>query len=179
MTAAVWEVVVGVPLLFFVPGYTIAKATFPEWRVRGPTALRRALEIGTLAFVLSVVLTVLAGELLLAAAPGGFQANWTDPVLESVLAGVALVGLLAGWLRGAYARAAPTPPVPEPDAGEEGAWELTRRLEELGREERRLRHDLRVSDAPEAQRAAIRAEIDRLVGEQEALGREREAAYGR
>jgi len=179
VTPAVWEVAVGVPLLFFVPGYTVTKAIFPEWRVRGAVALRRGLEIGTLAFVLSVVLTVLAGELLLASAPGGFQASWNDPVLESVLAAIALAGFVAGWVRGAYAAAPPPVPAPPGDEGEEGAWELTRRLDELGREERRLRHALRIARGSDPERATLRRDLDRVVGEQEALGREREASYAR
>ncbi len=179
MTPAVWEPVVGIPLVFFVPGYTVTKAIFPEWRVRGRGALRTGLEIGTLAFVLSVVLTVLAGELLLAAAPGGFQAAWSDPVLESLLAGVALIGFVAGWVRGAYARTAPPARAPETGTGEEGAWELTRQLDALGREERRIRHALRAAQPTDAERTELLRELDRIVGEQEALGREREASYAR
>ncbi len=176
MTATALEVVVGTPLLFFVPGYTVTKAIFPEWRVRGELALRRLLEIATLGFVLSVVLTVLAGGLLLASAPGGFQAAWSDPVLESLLAGIALVGFVIGLLRGAYAREPPSPPAPEPDAGEEAAWTLMQRLDELAREERRLRHALRTDPTD---RAATEREIERVRAEQDALGREREVAYGR
>jgi len=179
VTPAVWEAVIGVPLLFFVPGYTVTKAVFPEWRVRGVSALRRGLEIGTLAFALSVVLTVLAGELLLSAAPDGFRAAWSDPVLESVLAGVALVGFVAGWVRGAYSAEPPSVAAPSDDGGEEGAWELTRRLDELGREERRLRHALRVARASDPERAALARDLERVVGEQDALGREREATYAR
>lgn len=179
MTSAVWEPVLGIPLVFFVPGYTVTKAIFPDWRVRGSAALRRGLEIGTLAFVLSVVLTVLAGELLLAAAPSGFQAAWSDPVLESLLAGIALVGFVAGWMRGAYARVPPAAPVAETGTAEEGAWELTRRLDALGREERRIRHALRAAHPSDAERADLLRQLDRVVGEEEALGQEREAAYAR
>ena len=115
MTPTALEVVVGTPLLFFVPGYTVTKAIFPEWRVRGELAFRRLLEISTLGFVLSVVLTVLVGELLLAASPGGFQASWSDPVLESILAGVALVAFVAGFVRGGYARVPPASQAAEVD----------------------------------------------------------------
>jgi uncharacterized membrane protein len=176
VTPTAWEVAVGIPLLFFVPGYAVAKALFPEWRVRGVLALRRALEIATLAFVLSVVLTVLVGWALLDVAPSGFQASWSDPVLESILAAVALIAFVAGLTRGAYAREPPAPSAPEPDVGEENAWELTRRLDDLAREERRLRHALRASDVD---RATTEREIERLRAEQDALGREREVAYGR
>jgi hypothetical protein len=179
VSPAPWDAVVGIPLLFFVPGYTIAKALFPEWRVRGALRWRRLLEVTTLAFVLSVVLTVLVGAFLLAAAPGGFQASWSDPLVEAVLGGIALVGFAAGWIRGAYRREPPPPrPDEEPD-GEEGAWSLTRRLDELAHEERRLRHRLRATAATSPDRVATEHEIQRVRGEIETLGREREAEYGR
>lgn len=177
MSPAAWEVAVGVPLLFFVPGYTVAKALFPEWRVRGALRWRRLLELATLAFVLSVVLTVLVGALLLAAAPGGFQASWSDPQLEAVLAGVALVGLIAGWMRGAYAREPPEVRGPEEDPGGEGAEALRARLDALAREERRLRHRLRVGGVSGTERTVLEGEIERLRTEQASLGRAREAEY--
>jgi uncharacterized membrane protein len=179
VSSAVWELAIGLPILFFVPGYTLTKALFPEWRVRGETALQRALEIAVLAFVLSVVLTVLVGWTLLSVAPGGFQAEWSDPLLQTILAGIALVGFVAGWVRGAYAHDPPVRVVPTEDVGEEGAWELTRRLEELAREQRRLEHRLRVSSADGEERVSLQQDIDRLRREQESLGRQREAAYGR
>jgi hypothetical protein len=179
VSPAPWEPVVGIPLVFFVPGYAVAKAIFPEWRVRGEARWKRLLEVATLGFVLSVVLTVVVGALLLAAAPGGFQASWSNPVEEAALAAVALVGFVAGWMRGAYAREPPAAPTPEPDSGEEGAWSLTRRLDELNREERRLRHRLRTTGSSPAERLAIEREIEGLHVEIDRLGREREAAYGR
>jgi hypothetical protein len=178
VSPAAWEVVVGLPLLFFVPGYTIAKALFPEWRVRGVLRWRRLLEIATLAFVLSVVLTVLAGALLLAASPSGFQASWSDPAVEAVLAGVALVGFVAGWARGAYARIPPAVRGPEAEPGGEDAWELQSRLDELAREERRLRHRLRTGSLSGTERTTMEGDLDRLRTEQERLGRSREAEYG-
>jgi uncharacterized membrane protein len=172
------EVVAGGLLVFFVPGYALAKATFPEWRVRGREALLRLLELVTLGFVLSVVLTVLVGYALLAAAPGGFQAYWTDPLLEAVLAGIAVVAFLVGWLRGAYAREPPeAAAADEVDTGDAGAWELSRELDRLAREERRIRHELRVTgkDSPEARRLA--GELDRVGAERAALQQRREAEY--
>jgi hypothetical protein len=179
VSPAAWEVAVGLPLLFFVPGYTFAKALFPEWRVRGPLRWRRLLEIATLGFVLSVVLTVLVGGLLLAASPGGFQASWSDPQVEAILGGVALVGFVAGWVRGAYAREPPTVGGPEEEPGGEGAWELRARLDELAREERRLRHQLRAGGVSGTERSTLEGEIDRLRVEQESLGRAREGEYAR
>jgi hypothetical protein len=167
----------GLLLVFFVPGYALTKATFPEWRVRGSNALLRLVEIVTLSFVLSVVLTVLVGYVLLVAAPGGFQAYWTDPVLEAALAGVAAVGVAAGWLRGAYRREPPPAPSPEGGTGDEGAWELTRELEELGREERRIAHALRTQKDNPNEEAQLREALDHLRARREQLREHREAEY--
>jgi hypothetical protein len=177
VSSAAWEIAVGLPLLFFVPGYTVAKALFPEWRVRGVIRWRRLLEIATLAFVLSVVLTVLVGGLLLAASPSGFQASWSDPEVEAILAGIALVGFVAGWMRGAYSREPPAGQRPEEEPGGEGAWPLQERLDDLAREERRLRHRLRTGGVAGAERTALEGEIERVRTERESLGRAREAEY--
>ena len=169
------EAAAGLLLVFFVPGYAVTRATFPEWRVAGPTGARRLLEMVTLSFVLSVVLTVLVGYLLLVAAPGGFQAYWTDPVLEAALAGLALVGFGVAFARGAFARIPPAPPAPEPLGGAEGAWELTRELDRLQRDERRLEHALRVS--PDTDTPRLQDELRALRARREALTRRREAQY--
>jgi hypothetical protein len=179
---AVWDVpesIVGFLLLFFVPGYAITKALFPEWRVRGALALRRAVEVVTLSFVLSVVLTVLAGYVLLSGAPSGFQAGWSDPVLEAGLAGVTGVAFVAGWLEGAYRR---TPPAPSrwalgPSRGEEGAWSLSRELGRLSQEERRLAHALRQASATSQDAHDLSARLARVRAEREALVRQREEEY--
>ena len=170
------EAAAGLLLVFFLPGFALTMATFPEWRVRGPDGLLRLLEIGTLSVVLSVVLTVLAGYVLLAAAPGGFQAYWSAPVLEALLAAIAAIGFAVGAVRGAYSRVPPRPTVPE-EAGEVGAWELLRELERLGREERRLTHQLRVAGAQTPEGARLRAELDAVAEERATLQRRREAEY--
>jgi hypothetical protein len=173
--AALPEAIAGVLLVFFVPGYAVTKATFPEWRVRGAGGARRLLEIATLSFVLSVVLTVLAGYLLLVAAPAGFQAYWSDPVLEAVLAGVALIGLVVAWFRGGFARTAPAARRPEASGGEEGAWELTRELDRLAREERRIEHALRTK--AECDTPRLEQELTELRARSAALRARREAEY--
>ncbi len=173
--AAVPEAIAGLALVFFVPGYFVTKATFPEWRIRGPDGLRRLLEIGTLSFVLSVGLTVLVGGVLLAASPGGFQAYWSDPVLEAGLTAVALLAFAIGWVRGAFARTPPAPHPLEPSGGEEGAWELSRELDRLAREERRLLHQLRTG--PESEAARVKEEVARVRAEISSLQSQREAAY--
>ncbi len=171
------EALAGFLLVFFVPGYALTKATFPEWRIRGASAYLRLLETVTLAFVLSVVLTVLVGYVLLVGAPGGFQADWADPVLELVLAGVAAIGFAVGGVRGAYRREAPPSPAPEGGSGDEGAWEVTRELEELGREERRLTHALRNRSGDSDEQTRLRSELDRLQVRREQLREHREAEY--
>jgi len=173
----VLEGLVGALLLFFIPGYAVAKALFPEWRVRGPQGGRRLLEIVTLSFVMSVGLTVVVGFGILDLVPGGFAAAWPDPVLEAVLAAITVVALVAAFFRGAFARTPPTgPSVPE-GKGEEGAWELSRELERLGRDERRLQHALRVSSASPAESARLTAELDSVRAERDALRRKREEEY--
>ncbi len=169
------EAVVGGLLLFVVPGYALTRAVFPEWRLSGPGALRRAVEEATLSFVLSVVLTVLVGSFLLLS-PTGFQAAWTDPQLEIALAGVAAVALAAAAVRGAFARAPPRPSPPSLRS-EEGAWELTRELDRIGREERRLDRELSAG-APNGPRSTeIRERLSELRARDAELRRRREEEY--
>ncbi|HTW55662.1 MAG TPA: hypothetical protein VMG36_04345 [Thermoplasmata archaeon] len=167
--AEIPEAVVGGALLFAVPGLAVARAIFPEWRFRGPDGLRRALETATLAFVLSIGLTVLVGGALLGLAPGGFAASWGDPLLEAILAAIAVVAFVVGLLEGAYARIPPARPAPEPDPGGEGAWPLSRALERLNREEARLVRKGTGGTADDARRLGeIRAERARLEAAREA-----------
>jgi len=174
MSVNLAEVVAGLLLLFFVPGYAITKATFPEWRVRGPAATLRLLEIATLSFVTSLVLAVLIGYLLLVAGPAGFQAYWTDPLLEAILAGITAVAFGLGWYRGAYRRTPPTGPPPEP-AGELGAWDFVEELDRLRRAERRVRHDLRRAATGSTDSARLRSELEGILSEAAELRSKREA----
>jgi Protein of unknown function (DUF1616) len=176
--ATILETVAGLLLVFFVPGYALCRATFPEWRLRGPGALRRLVETLTVSFVLNIVLTVLVGYALLSLAPGGFQAFWTDPVLEACLLGVAGAGFVAAAFRGAFSREVPRPrPEARPPSGEEGAWELTLELERLRREERRIRHALRVPKGSVADEEALRARLREVEAQSTDLARRREAEY--
>ncbi|MGP8077390.1 MAG: hypothetical protein ACLQD8_07620 [Thermoplasmata archaeon] len=166
-------------LLFAVPGFTVARCLFPEWRFRGPDGARRALETATLAFVLSIALTVLVGSALLGLAPTGFSAAWSDPVLEAVLAAVALVAFAGGLARGAYARTPPSAHRAEPEPGGERAWELARELDRLHREARAMERRTRTASAdgpPAAQIERQRADLNRRI---EALERGREDEYAR
>ena len=172
------EVAAGLLLVFFLPGYAVSRALFPEWRMRGPGALRRLVELVTLSFVLSVVLTVLVGYFELTFAPGGFRAYWTDPVLELFLLGITIVAFGLGLVRGAYRSAPPLrAPVPPGAAGEEGAFELTRRLDLLAREGRRLRHALRAAQPTPVERARLESRLDELETECAELKRRREHDY--
>jgi len=174
---SVSEGVVGGLLLFFLPGYCVTKALFPEWRVRGPDGSRRLLEIVTIAFVTSIGLTVVIGFGLLDLVPGGFSAAWSNPVLEEALAAVGAVALAASFFRGAWSSTPPKAPAPSVSEGEEGAWELSRELERLGRDERRLQHALRTSAGSAADTARISAELESVRTEREALRRRREEEY--
>jgi len=165
--------VAGILLLFFLPGWATAKALFPEWRLRGPDRLLRSVELGTLSLVLSIAFTVLLGFGLLNL-PVGFSATWSSPLLEALLVGITLVGVAVGWARGAYRKDPPLAPVPEPSSGEEGGWDVVRSLEILAREERRLKHALRVT--PEGPAAAkIQSELDRVQADARRLGEARGA----
>lgn len=169
------EALAGGLLLFFVPGFTVARAVFPERRFRGPAGLRGALELGVLAFVLSVVLTVLAGYVLLSVAPGGFSAGWSSPVLEELLAGIAAVAFAVGALHGAYAR---TPPAGRaaPGTGEEGAWPVSEELDRLRAEKARRAARLRTRPSSE-EAAKLGRELAELDEQEAAIARRREADY--
>jgi hypothetical protein len=170
------EMVAGALLVFFVPGYAVTKAVFPEWRIRGAVATLRLLEVVTLSLVTSVGLTVLVGYALLEGGPNGFQAAWGDPLLEAVLAAVAAVAFVVAWERGAFARTPPAPPAPEP-ADEAGTWRLVEQLDELRREERRIRHRLRQAPAGSTEASRLRGELERVRAETSHLQTRREEEY--
>jgi Protein of unknown function (DUF1616) len=177
VTASIPEIVVGLILVFGLPGYAISKATFPEWRVRGPEALLRVVEIGTLSFVLSVTVTILVG-FVLGNLPGSlFQAGWSDPLLELVLAAVSAVALAVAALRGAFNRTPPAAPAPEPSPGEEDPMALLRALEENQRRTRRLQHTLRHLKANDPDRAHLEAELADAERRSQELRAHREADY--
>jgi hypothetical protein len=176
-TLGVGEALLGGALLFFVPGYALTKALFPEWRVRGPGGTRRLLEIVTLSFVTSIGMTIVVGYGLLDLAPGGFGAGWSDPTLESILAGVSVVGIAVALVRGGFSRTPPPAKTPEVGPGEEGAWELYRQLERLGRDERRLEHALRKAAGNPEEVARLTRELDAVRSERTSLSRGREEEY--
>jgi uncharacterized membrane protein len=172
----VLEILAGFLLIFFVPGFAVTRATFPEWRVRGPGGRRRLVETVTLSFVLSVGLTVLVGYGLLAGGPTGFQASWSDPVLEAVLAGIAAVAFAVGVARGAYRREPPLPANPTLEA-EVDPLQLTRELDRLAREERRIRHQLRVGTLAPAEQERMEAQLGSILSERTELEARQEGSY--
>ncbi len=160
MSVSPIEAGAGLLLLFFLPGLALTLAVFPEWRLRGAEGPERLAMTTALSVTMSVALTVVVGFGLLAL-PGGFSAAWSDPLLEEVLAVVTIAGAVLAWRRGRFAREPPRPsPAPEaPD--EDGAWPAVRALEGLAREERRVRHALRIG--PEtAETARLRQRLAEL-----------------
>jgi hypothetical protein len=177
MTVSPIEALLGILLVFVLPGLGAARALFPEWRFRGPDGLVRVIETAALALVLSVSLTILVGFGLLNTT-GGFSASWSDPALEAILAAITVAGFALAVLRGAFSRVAPAPRPLEPLGGEGGGPESLRQAEDLLREERRLRHALRVSgDA--ANTARLQDDLTRVRAEARRLGSAREEEYAR
>ncbi len=176
-TTALFESTAGLLLLFFLPGYTTTRAVFPEWRIRGADPWRRGVEVVTLSFVLSIVWTVVVGYVLLAFVPGGFQAPWTNPELQRdspiphgrrVHRRVACGGVRTG-------SAAGVSPPGRPRG--EGAWELSRELDRLAREERRIEHAIRVGGGSGPTAVDLEQQLSSLREESSRLRQEREREY--
>lgn len=171
MSVSPIEAGVGILLLFVLPGLTLTQAIFPEWRFRGEVAIERAVTTAALALVLSVSLTVVVGFGLLNL-PVGFSAAWSNPLLEMVLAVVALAGAIVAWRRGAYRRVPPAAPPIESLAGDDDGWAAIRGLEALAREERRLKHAIRTAPS-DGEAARLRSRMDEVQAEMRRLGEER------
>jgi hypothetical protein len=169
------EAVVGLALLFFLPGFAVARATFPEWRFRGPTGTVHVIETLTLSLVTSVALTIVVGFALLNS-PLGFGATWSDPSVLGALAGLTGVGLVVAAARGAFSATPPPGPVLRPDGGNEGAFEAIRELEGLVANERRLRHRLRVLPRDDPERPRVDQELADVIAREAAAVAAREEA---
>ena len=152
--------ILGVLLVFALPGYATTRALFPEWRIRGERALLRAVEIGTLSLITSVGITVLVGFGLLNLSPIGFQASWADPELEVILAAIAALGFGLAAARGSFSRVPPAGQrlETEPDGG----WETLREMDRLGLAERRLLRTLQSSPPGSQEERDIRAQLDSI-----------------
>ena len=171
--------IVGILLVFILPGFTIAKAVFPERRIRGADGPIWGIELAAITLVLSVVVTILMGFALLVGGPSGFAADWSDPALEAGLAAVSVVAGAVGLVRGSYSAAPPAGPPLEPSHGAEGAWEEIRAMEGLVREERRRLHRLRTTGAGSSERATIEHELETVRAEIRRRREAREAEYAR
>jgi hypothetical protein len=176
MSVSPAETLLGLLLVFLLPGFGLTRAFFPERRVFRPLSLRTLVEQLTSSLVLSLVVTVLVGFAWLGTSVG-VQATWSDPLVEASLAVVAVVALAVAALRGSFARVPPEGPPLEPEAGHEGALDIVRDLDRMAHEERRLAHQLRAAGERTKEGQAIRAELERVRAESEAVRRRREAEY--
>jgi hypothetical protein len=176
MAASIPEALLGLLLVYFLPGFGVVRAMFPERRVFRPLSLRTLVEELTASLVLSVALAILIGFVWLGTSTG-VQASWSQPLVELTLGLIGLVGLALAAFRGSFARIPPTATEPEPSPGEAGAFELIRSLDQIAREERRLTHRLRVVGEGSSESTAIRAELERVRAESARIRRLREAEY--
>jgi uncharacterized membrane protein len=172
MAVPIAVAILGVLLLFFLPGFAVTRALFPEWRLRGDAKWLRIVETGTLSLVLSVGFTILLGFGLLNL-PSGFAAGISDPVLEVGLASITAVGFLLAAVRGSFARTPPTGPALPEATGEEGTWEAVRSFDRLSSEIRRVRHALRVAST-EVERRRLTDRLSELEAELRQRGEQRE-----
>jgi hypothetical protein len=168
------EAVAGLALLFFLPGFAVARATFPEWRFRGPAGTIRLLETLSLSLVTSVGITVIVGFGLLKT-PVGFQATWSDPLLFAILAALTAIGLVIALLRGAFASTPPKGPEVPSEPGTDGAFETIRELDRLHAQERRVVHRLRVMARDDPGRSSLDSELTDLRQRSAAIVAAREA----
>jgi hypothetical protein len=166
----------GIILIFFLPGFGLTRALFPEQRVFRPRSLRTLVEQLTLSVFASLVLTVLVGFAWLGTSTG-FEAAPSNPLVELTLAAVTVVALAAATLRGSFSRNPPRAPHPSEELGHERPLELVRALDDLAREERRLRHRLRSVEADSREHATVTAELESVRGEASRLKARREAEY--
>ncbi|HXQ48863.1 MAG TPA: DUF1616 domain-containing protein [Thermoplasmata archaeon] len=167
------EAAVGLALLFFLPGFAVGRAMFPEWRFRGPGGTIHLIETLALSLVLSVALTVVVGYALLTSSLG-FGSTWSNPnVLES-LGVVTIVGLGVAVVRGAFSATAPEGPSVPSERGSEVAFETIRELDGLVAAERRLRHRLRVLPRDDPERPRVDRELGDVVARQAAVVAARE-----
>ncbi|MHB8351302.1 MAG: hypothetical protein ACYDFT_01200 [Thermoplasmata archaeon] len=167
----------GGALLLALPGLAWTRAVFPEWRFRGPLAITRAIETAALALLISVSLTILVGFALTFGSDSGFPATWSDPILEAILAALAVVGLAVALARGGFDRIAPSAPPPEPAPGADSPAPLLGELVRIRRDGRRIEHLMRQRDLPERDRQRLRAELGELRAREGELRRAREAEY--
>jgi hypothetical protein len=164
--------ILGLLLLYLLPGLGLSAAVFPERFRPAPERRRALLEVAVLSVVMSLSVTVLFGEALQASSLG-FSATWSDPTLELLDGAVAVAGLAIGGMRGAFSAAPEAVGSPENPVAV-APWPALRRLEQLAREERTLTRSLRDASlsAPdrkdlERRRGAVTAERAELLAQRE------------
>jgi hypothetical protein len=172
------EAIAGGLLILVLPGLAWSRAIFPEWRISGPLALTRAFETAALAFLLSIVLTILVGFGLTLFPNGAFPAAWSNPVLEAILAGLTGLGAVVAYLRRGFARVAPPAPAMEPAPGLGSPTELLQELVAVSRRTRQIRHELRGNHLDESARSRLSQELRELESRADGLAARREAEYG-
>jgi len=116
--------------------------------------------------------------LLLTLAPGGFQAFWSDPLLESLLLVVTVVALVLAAFRGAFRREPVVRSIPAAQSAEEGAWELSLELDRLGREERRILRAMSRRGRSPAEEGDLEERLRKVRAESRDLAHRREVEYG-
>jgi hypothetical protein len=175
---APWESAIGLLLVYFLPGFGITRAVFPERRVFRPWSAKDLLEQATASIVLSVGTTILVGYAWLGTSLG-VQAGWNDPVIEVTLAVVAAVAFAVAAGRGSFSREPPPGPLRADVATESDPMELVHELERLSREERGLRHRIRVAGPGSKEAEPLAQELSRVRAEAARLRAERGEAYDR
>jgi uncharacterized integral membrane protein len=177
MSVPLYESLTALALIFVLPGFALSRAIFPEWRFRGRGGAEHLAETAAMSLVLSVSLTILVGFALQNSPSVGFQASWSFPLLEVLLAGVAGGALVTALYRGAFSK---IPPLRIPARRERpgtDAWEILDRLDEFALKERRLAHAIRTGEpsSPEVLRA--KEELSRLHDQTDELRQLREREY--
>lgn len=168
-------------LVFVLPGFGLARALWPEWRLRGERGLETIVTLAAASLVLSVGISILVG-FVLGNAPGGwFQASPSSPVLEAILTGLTGAFLLVALLRGAFSHTVPAPPklASPPLAGEQDLAEVWQEFEEMARQESELRRRLKAErgqGSPEA--AATQRDLETLMARRRERETQREAELG-
>lgn len=171
-----WEAVIGTLLVFVLPGFGITRALFPERRVFRPRSWTNLLEQLTSSVVLSVGVTILVGFAWLGT-PTGVQASWSDPLIEANLAAVTGGALAVAIVRGSFSAQPPDSPPIEPQGGHSDPTELIRRLDRLARDERSIRHRIRVAGPKSSEAEPLTQELERIRADAAHLRAERESEY--
>lgn len=171
-----WLAAVGLMLIFFLPGFAVTRALFPERRVFRPPSGKVLVEQLTSSVILSVAITILAGYVWLGTSVG-FQVTWAQPRVEESLAAISGVGLAVAAARGSFARRTPQGPDLPPEAGHSDPMALIRQLDELARRRRSLQHQRRIAGGDSPDSASIDEAIRRIDDEDRALRAQREEEY--